>query len=48
MGERSGDGLGIVNPEKVGIENGLDRAGDPGDLIDVSLCEIAVQPVGYI
>lgn len=47
-GVSEGDVLGVVNPKKVGVENGLERAGEPGDLVNVSLCEIPVQPIGYI
>lgn len=40
--------LGIVNPEKVRVENRLDRAGDPRDRVDIVLCKISIQPIGYV
>lgn len=40
--------LGIINPEKVRVENRLDCAGNPRDRINIALCKIAIQPVRYI
>ena len=40
--------LGIVDPEKVRVENGLNGAGEPGDRIDVMLRIVSIQPIGYV
>ena len=48
VGETQGtenDVLGIVYPEKVGVKDCLDDAGDPGDRIDISLEKVSVQPI---
>lgn len=39
------DVLGIVYPEKVGIKDCLNDAGDPGDWIDISLEKVSIQPI---
>lgn len=39
------DVLGIIYPEKVGVKDGLDDAGDPRDRIDISLKKVSVQPI---
>lgn len=42
------DVLGIINPEKVRVENCLNRASGPRDRIDIALCKVSIQPIGYI
>lgn len=48
-GKKKGNNiLGIVNPEKIRVENRLDHAGEPRDRIDIALCKVSIQPIGYV
>ena len=40
--------LGIIDVEKVRIQNRLQRPRHPGDLIHIALCKVSVQPVGDV
>lgn len=40
--------LGIVDPEKVRVENRLNRAGEPRDRVDVTLRKVSIQPIRYV
>ncbi len=42
------DVLGVIDPEKVRIQDGLDGAGDPGDWIHITLGEVSIQPIGDV
>ena len=37
--------LGVVDPEKIRIQDGLYYSGYPGDLIDMAFCKVSVEPV---
>ena len=43
--ETKNDVLGIIYPEKVGIKDRLNYAGDPRNGIDISLEKVSIQPI---
>lgn len=50
LGNSCGYILCVVDPEKVGVQNGLDQAGNDGDRVEEArhFHEIPVDPVGNI